>query len=492
MKRQSEKSALELYFEREMDGDESEETETISVEEEEEGEKKPKAEVMILSDDQKQALMRAKQGMNLLITGNAGSGKSFVIEKIIEAQRKSGKSVALTASTGIAAFHLGQGASTLHSFSGVGLGEDPPEKLLEFVRKRPTKLKLWNNTDVLIIDEFSMISTDFFLKLDYVARRVRGKFEPFGGLQLILVGDYFQCPSIEKAQQQENSVLKDPPKRFPFQTPLWKEAKFFSISLKKNFRQAGDLEFFQLLESVKLNKTELADFVTLSSRLIEKHPDVDQAHLIKLCPRRAKAEEINANAIRKIQSESHFFKGDYIKYNDKGHPIIQKAGESEKKFDRYPADMNLELKVGVEVLLCCNEDVERGLVNGARGKVICFELPEGVEECPEAKRYPLVEFENGERLLATPHVWETKSQGILVESFIQVPLILRYAMTIHKAQGLTLDRVLVYCDFFENGQGYVALSRVRKLSDLYLEALDMNKFTTHPDVIEFYRKNKLL
>lgn len=492
MKRGAEKSPLELFYDQECSDQESE---TQSLSEEEASPQESPPQVQALSEDQKRALERAKQGMNLFITGNAGSGKSFLIEQIMEELRKMGKKVVLTASTGIAAFYIGNGASTLHAFAGVGLGEDSQEKLLEFVRKRPTKLKLWNATDVLIIDEFSMISTDFFLKLNYIAKHVRGKFDqPFGRIQLICVGDYFQCPSIEKTsflaekEKEPKTILGDTYKRFPFQTPLWKEAKFLSIALKKNFRQSNDVSFFQLLENVKLNRTDKRDLATLSTRRIENFPEIDRDQLIKLCPRRALAEKINSAAIEKIQSESHFFKGVYTRYNDKGQEMKQNASD-DKKYDRYPADMNLELKVGVEVLLCKNENVECGLVNGSRGRVIGFQLPDGVES---GKLFPMVEFENGIKLLVETNTWESKSHGIVVESFTQVPLILRYAMTIHKAQGLTLEKVLVHCDFFENGQGYVALSRVRLLSDLFLEGLDMTKFTTHPDVISFYEKEKLL
>lgn len=499
MKRKNEKSPLELYYEQqnpEQESEGEEESETLSLSlslsedeecEQEKEEKKPPVQGVILSNDQKDGLNHAKAGTNIFLTGSAGTGKSIWIEQVCKELRAMKKSVALTASTGLAAFQLGLGACTLHAFSGVGLGQDTAQKLLDHVRTRPSKLKLWRMTDVLIVDEFSMISADFFIKLDFIAKKVRGCPKFFGGIQLILVGDYFQCPSIEKQPKPDQP-------RFPFLTPLWNEGRILSIALKTNFRQSGDLDFFQLLERVKLGDVKYGDVETLSSRLIEKHPGVDRNGLTKLCPTRKAVELINREAMGKIQSPSHTYKGDFVKYDHMGRPVIQKDGDGdpEKKYDRYPADYLINLKVGVEVLLCCNEDMERGLVNGARGKVIRFESTLGEDAGPDDKLYPLVLMENGEEFLATPHVWETKNEGVLLESFTQIPLLLRYAMTIHKAQGMTLGKVLVKCDFFENGQGYVALSRVRNLSDLYLEGLDMSKFTTHPDVIKFYRERKLL
>lgn len=499
LKRKNSKTELELYYEKEnpergSEGEEESETLSLSLSEEEEKisiEKKPEKPSLeggvTLSVDQKEALNHAKAGVNLFITGSAGTGKSVLIEQICRELRAMKKSVALTASTGLAAFQLGMGASTLHAFAGVGLGQDSAQKLFEHLQKRPTKLKLWRATDVLIVDEFSMISADFFTKLDFIARRVRGCPKFFGGIQFISVGDYFQCPSVEKNPKPDQV-------RFPFLTPLWNnESRILAIALKTNFRQSGDLEFFGLLERIKLGDVKKGDIATLSTRLMENHPDTNRDSLTKLCPTRKDVERINREAMEKIKSQTHTFKGDYIRYDSSGRPIIEKeVAEFEKKSDRYPADLFINLKVGVEVLLCCNQDMERGLVNGSRGRVIRFESPLGEDAGPDDKLYPLVLMENGEEFLATTHVWETKNEGVLVESFAQIPLMLRYAMTIHKAQGMTLGKVLVKCDFFENGQGYVALSRVRNMSDLYLEGLDMNKFTTHPDVIKFYKERRLL
>lgn len=436
----------------------------------------------VLSVSQQKVLDDIGKGDNMFITGSAGSGKSFLLRKITELLAKKNKNYVLTASTGIAALHIH--GCTLHSFAGIGLGDGKFETELEKLKKWRAKVDEWKALQVLIIDEISMIQVKYLQKLDTIAKDLRCSSRPFGGIQLIMIGDYFQCPSVEKK--------KDIKYRFPFQSPLWKELNVKSMALKENFRQAGDLEFFKLLERIRIGETTTCDLKTLESRNIENHKDIDVNNLIKLCPLRKSVEYINKIELEKISGPSFFYKAEYVKYNAYGQPqkesASKKASILPEKEDRYPVDMEIELKVGVEVILCCNMDKDNGLVNGLRGKIVEFR-----RESNNSEMFPVVVFANGFRSIIKQHRWETKKKKCITSSFTQIPLIPRYAVTIHRVQGLTIkDDILVDMRFFECGQCYVSLSRACALNQIYLENIDVKKFFVSKEVLEFYRTNNLL
>lgn len=455
--------------------EDEEEEETVHLEENEEEEEE---ETEGFSKSQQRALRLVKEGHNVFITGSAGTGKSFLIKEIINTMEDIGLVTVLTASTGIAAWNIG--GITLHSFAGIGLGQMKLKVAMGMLNKPQKKEKLedWKSVRVLIIDEVSMIQVKFLKKLNAIAKLVRKSPLPFGGIQVIMVGDYFQCPSVEKdfvAVDPETGKVRP---RYPFQAPLWEELAIKSVCLRENFRQADDLTYFQLLERIKTAETTKEDEEVLKGRLITKHPTVKDTDLIKLCSRRDEAEAVNQKALNNIKSPAHTFKG--IKVNN---------FPDEKINDRYPVDEEIVLKVGAEVLLCYNMDTQMGLVNGSRGTVVDFRKDDNHSE---AVAYPFVQFDNGFRTLIKPHKWECVKKKRVTSSFTQVPLILRYAVTIHKAQGLTLSKVLVSMNFFEAGQGYVAFSRVRKIEDLYLHNVNMSTLKSSQPVIDFYRKEGML
>jgi ATP-dependent DNA helicase PIF1 len=448
--------------------DEEEEESTVAEDEEQ------------LSTSQTKALEMVKRGSNVFITGSAGTGKSFLLKKIMAFLDGAAKPFDLTASTGVAAWHIG--GSTLHSWAGIGLGDEKVEVAIEKLKKRKDKVADWRSIHVLIVDEISMIQVKYLEKLNCIAKALRNSQRAFGGIQLILIGDYFQCPSVEKK--------KDVKHRFPFQAPLWQELNMQSIALKENFRQANDNSFFQLLERVKVSRTTRDDENVLKKRLIVSHGNVDESSLIRLCSRRDTAEIVNKTELEKIESPSVFFKGELVNYDLYGHVIPASTTTEDDKKDRYPVDMSIELKIGAEVLLCCNMDKENGLFNGCRGRVVAFRRD--MDDPLDTRSYPVVHFEHGFRTIVKPNRWETKKKKRLTSTFTQIPLLLRYAITIHRAQGLTLSRVLITMDFFEYGQGYVALSRVRALDDLFLKDVNMKRIMVSEDVIEFYTKHGLI
>jgi ATP-dependent DNA helicase PIF1 len=446
----------------------SEEEESTIVEEGEE-----------LSESQIDALNLIKRGMNVFITGSAGTGKSFLLKRIVEFLESAQMPFDVTASTGVAAWQIG--GTTLHSFAGIGLGTDKMEVIIEKLMKRRDKVTEWRNIKTLIIDEISMITVKFMQTLDVVAKTMRKTQRPFGGIQVIMIGDYFQLPSVEKD-------LKPDKARFLFQSSLWNELNIRVVLLKQNFRQAGDDKFIQLLERVKIGNISTQDESLLRTRLIDNHSGVDKSSLIRLCSKRITAEIINRSELEKIKSPSMFYKGILTYYDINGIVIDAptKTTTDEKK-DHYPVDMDIELKVGAEVILCCNLDKDNGLFNGCRGTVMSFRREDGAGV--DAPLYPVVQFEHGYRTIIKPNQWETRRKRRITSTFLQVPLILRYAITIHRAQGLTLSKVLITMDFFEFGQGYVALSRVRSLDDLYLTNINVKKFLVSSDVIDFYNKH---
>jgi ATP-dependent exoDNAse (exonuclease V) alpha subunit len=318
----------------------------------------------------------------------------------------------------------------------------------------------------------------YLKKLNNVAKLTRNSPLPFGGIQVIMVGDYFQLPSVEKdfvAIDPETGKVRA---RYPFQSPLWKELDVRTICLRENFRQSGDMTYYNLLERIKVAKTTPDDEKLLRTRLLKLHTEVKDTDLIKLCSRRADAESINKKSLQEIDSPPHVFKG-----------VVVNHYPQEKMNDKYPVDMEITLKKGAEVLLCYNMDTLNGLINGSRGRIIDFRREDNLHD---SVAYPFVQFESGFRVLVKPYKWECVRKKRITSSFTQVPLMLRYAVTIHKAQGLTLSKILVNMDFFEDGQGYVAFSRVRNLSDLYLHNVDMSTIKCSQAVLDFYDREGLL
>jgi ATP-dependent DNA helicase PIF1 len=446
-----------------------------------------------LSPSQTKALALVLAGKNVFITGAAGTGKSFLIEEMMKQLREAGRKPLLTSSTGISAYNVG--GITLHSFAGIGIGEGEFTALFKkLLYGKKERVKCWQETDVLIIDEVSMVATAYLKRVERVARLIRkAPNSVFGGIQVVALGDFFQCPSIVKEGDKEKYGDDEAALQL-FETQLWRnQLHMQTVALRENFRQAGEAAFIDVLSRVRVAETTKEDEAVFQGRLLSQHAGVERGELIKLCSRRADAEAINKKALEGLTTEAHHFKGVLTQYGSDGKPLPMKDGLLEwrsSKTPRFPVEEELELKVGAQVLLCFNMNVSGGLANGSRGVVIDFQRGE-VPRDPVL--YPLVEFEKGAgRHLIQTYCWEQIEHGRPVSGFRQIPLILRYAVTIHKAQGLTLERGLVTMDFFECGQGYVALSRFRRLEDLYFTNVDVGKLRVSQPALKFYRENGLL
>jgi ATP-dependent DNA helicase PIF1 len=428
-----------------------------------------------LNAEQRAAFDAIASGQSIFITGPGGTGKSYLIQAIYNLiPERTGKHVSVTAMTGCAALLLGRYAKTLHSWAGVGLGRGSPAELATAIRRSGWTLRRWLGTDILIIDEISMLTSDFLDKLNEVAQIVRRDKRPMGGLQIIFVGDFYQLPPVVKADEDGKREIP-----FVFESPVWKEVVGQTISLKQIVRQA-DPEFQKVLNEARIGEVGDQSLEILRSRQGLKW----QKELIRptlLFTRRVEVDIVNDKNLKALTTERKFFVADTVfapleslRGLSKETPEIKRAIEKLDKDASYVVE--LILAIGAQVMLLTNMDPQQGLVNGSRGVVVGF----------DGMGTPLVQFRNGQPIPIPAATWESEEiEGL---SRKQIPLRLAYAITIHKSQGATLDSALIDIgsNTFEYGQAYVALSRVKSLDSLYIWDVEPSAFRAHPKVKQFY------
>ena len=431
---------------------------------------------MSLNLEQQYALDLAKDGISFFLTGPGGSGKSYVLETICNELRHEKKIVAVTAMTGCAALLLGHHAKTLHSWAGVGLAKEPANSLIQRIRQSPKTLRRWLVTDTLIVDEVSMLTPEFLEKLSSIAMAVRRSMAPMGGLQVIFVGDFFQLPPVNK--DSRNGV----PSTFVFESPLWKAIVPVKVELKQIVRQQ-DPVFHEILEEARLGRLSKKSLDILKTR--QNLPWQDQEiRPTLLFSRRAEVDHVNSSNLKALKGQRYTFKAQTCLLPTMSIQNLDLESDEVKfhiqRLDRdAPYSPELVLAVGAQVMLVMNMDYELGLVNGSRGVVTGF--------TEDALHLPLVKFKSGNPMPIGPATWDSEDLEGLQRQ--QIPLRLAYALTIHKAQGATLDCALIDIgqSTFEYGQAYVALSRVRSLDSLYIWDLEEGAFKTHEKVADFYK-----
>ncbi|XP_044759839.1 ATP-dependent DNA helicase PIF1 [Coccinella septempunctata] len=404
--------------------------------------------------EQKEVLEACLSGQNIFFTGSAGTGKSYLLRKIIGAL-PADVTVA-TASTGVAACHIG--GITLHQFAGIGLGTSSVDKCIEMATKSASSI-LWKKCKHLIIDEVSMIDAEYFEKVETVARKIRKSDKPFGGIQLILCGDFFQLPPVSKANEKKKI-------NFCFMSKAWKTCIHNTFELKKVHRQE-EQEFIDILNEVRIGKVSAESekvLVSTATQSIEQ----DGILATRLCSHTQDADLINESKLNALPGDVKVF--DALDSN----PAMGKTLDNQTTVPR-----RLELKIGAQVMLLKNINISKGLVNGARGVVKEFK-----------DDYPLIKFRR-ELYLAVPERWSVKTtSGVAARK--QVPLRLAWAFSIHKSQGLTLDCVEMSLGrVFEAGQAYVALSRAQSLKTLRVLDFRATQVWANPDVLDFYNKLKI-
>lgn len=386
---------------------------------------------------QSDALTHLLSGKNAFVTGPAGAGKTYLLREFIKESKKCGKRVAVTASTGIAATHLE--GKTLHSFAGIGVREDFDERMIALIaRKHWVKLAI-RRADVLIIDEVSMLQRSTFDAANRICKRVRDSAAPFGGMQVVLCGDFFQLPPVSNASANASVG-------FIYECDAWNELGLDVLYLTEQFRQT-DNALHRLLMSLRAGDLTEYHVEQLTARInAELDSDVRPT---RLHSHNANVDGINAAELARLGGKHQSFamrtSGD------------DKATEALARGCLAPAD--LQLKRNAAVMFVRNGFSE-GYVNGTLGTVVDF-TPEGL---------PKVQVANGETLLAEPQTWELLDfDDKPIASITQVPLRLAWAITVHKSQGMSLSAAEIDLSrAFVAGLGYVALSRVTSFDGMRL------------------------
>lgn len=401
---------------------------------------------------QKQALRILKTGANVFLTGQPGSGKTYTINQYVEWLRQNGVEPAITASTGIAATHIG--GVTIHSWSGIGINDYMDDEDIAELVKKPWIREKIGYAKVLIIDEISMLDAKTLDLVDRVCRKA--KFEkdiPFGGIQVILVGDFFQLPPVSKTNQA----------KFVFKSEAWEKLNPKICVLHEQHRQE-DAEFLEILTAMR-NGKHTKKHIDRLNKCVKKG---SEKPITKLFTHNGDVDVLNNNELKKIPLELKSFG-----MEETGVPVLCVML---KKNCLSPEV--LKLKVGALVMFTRN-NFEEGYVNGTLGEVIGFEKNDS--------GHPIIETTDGRRITPGYEEWAVKSSNgkSNVAAIKQIPLRLAWAMTVHKSQGMSLDSASIDLGkAFEYGQGYVALSRVRSLEGLHLEGLNEKALMMHPEVVE--------
>lgn len=403
---------------------------------------------------QNQALTILKTGANVFLTGEPGAGKTHTINAFVEYLRTHNIEPAITASTGIAATHIhGQ---TIHSWSGIGIRKSLSPYDLDKIATTEYLVRRIQKTKVLIIDEISMIDGFTLDLVDAVCKTIKQKPEPFGGMQVILVGDFFQLPPIAR-----NGELIP----FAFEANVWRDMKPLVCYLTEQHRQS-DAVFLALLSAIRRNDRMDDHMIHLENRLVSDQDSFEETeNMTRLFAHNANVDMINDAALRAIDGPTNT----YTMYSKGSETLINNL----KKGCLSPE--RLDLKIGA-VVMCTKNNTQKGFVNGTTGTVVRFE---------PGSKYPIIRTKDDEELTIEPMDWNIEDDGKVKASITQIPLRLAWAITIHKSQGLSLDTAMMDLrQVFEYGQGYVALSRVRTLNGLYLAGWNEQTFQVHPRILQ--------
>ncbi len=456
-----------------------------------------------------------ESGKSVFFTGAAGAGKSHLLRSVIARRKQQlpGR-VFVTAPTGVAACNVG--GTTIHQFSGIGLGDKPAHVLVAMIRKKKDVVARWNRAEVLIIDEISMVSAELFDKLDFIAQRVRnGAMNlPFGGLQVIVCGDFFQLPPVIKeepkftaASNLSNNYDSDDDREvggtpaaaqnlpvYCFESEAWKKLipPENQFSLTKIYRQK-DEDFVDLLNNFRIGSSE--GYMGLLPCIDRKWEDASIVPT-QLYPLRRTVEEYNSTRLATLGGKS-------VTYRSMDTGIGTPQETAKLLNSGCSAPETLVLKVGAEVILLRNLDVARGLCNGARGRVVSFEDAKLDDDEEKNKKksatlkkehqlpqLPIVRFDNGVECPIVHGEWDITMGDKVIANRFQIPLALAWAITIHKSQGMTISYLEVDLrGVFAAGQAYVALSRATSLEGLRIKQMfDKSVIRADSKVVAFYRQ----
>ncbi|MDD5702175.1 MAG: PIF1 family DEAD/DEAH box helicase [Dehalococcoidales bacterium] len=411
---------------------------------------------------QEEALRILKHGHNVYLTGAAGSGKTYLLNKYIQYLKSQKVRVGITASTGIAATHM-EGI-TIHSWAGIRLLRDASDKEILEIVKRKRIARRFQKTQTLIIDEVSMLDSDRLDLLEKVARIARGNWEPFGGMQVVLCGDFFQLPPVAGANEPTPQAV--------YKSPAWKNLNLRVCYLHEQHRQ-GDQEYLRILSAIRNAAVDETVIDCLRRCRTAAIPLSRSGRFVRLYAH-------NQNVDWENQRELGRLPGKEYEYRMNATGISEIAGSLKKG---CLAPEKLVLKKDAEVMFVKN-NFEKGYVNGTLGKVKGF----------NENGFPVITLLNNKdnkEITAEPATWSVEEAGKILAQISQVPLRLAWALTVHKSQGMTLDAAQVdLSKCFEKGMGYVALSRVRSLKGLQVLGLNNIALKVNEETLVFDRELK--
>ena len=399
--------------------------------------------------DQARALKILQSGENVFLTGSAGTGKTFLLNQFIAYLKNKKIRAGITASTGIAATHLN--GRTIHSWAGMGIEQAMDKKSIKRLARNEELTEKIKETKVLIVDEISMLNAERLDLVDKICKAIKDPFRPFGGIQIILCGDFFQLPPVSRDKRA----------RFAYDAYAWRNSGIKVCYLEKQFRQ-DDSEFTNILNQIRGNKAGDKEVSLLRKRLYK--PVNRFSKPTKLYTHNIDVDAINSYELARLS-------GDEKAYN------MSESGPRElvdflKKSCLAPEE--LKLKVGAMAMFVKN-NFDSGYVNGTLGEIIDF----------EENGYPIVKIKNGNKIAAPPSSWNIEEDDRVIASIRQIPLRLAWAITIHKSQGMSLDTAEIdLSKSFERGMGYVALSRVRTLNGIRLMGINQLAVKVNQQVVE--------
>lgn len=405
---------------------------------------------------QPEAIEKMMSGANVFLTGEPGAGKTYTLNEFIKQAHAKGKRIAMTASTGIAASHID--GMTIHSWSGLGIKDSIRDEDIDKMAFQPKMVEKYNACDILVIDEVSMLHGSRLDMVNRVAKWLRSSDRPFGGLQVIFVGDLFQLPPVTRG-----SDVVD----FVHTSESWAEAAPEVCYLLEQHRQGADSELLTILREMRAGEMSHTSRSLLMSRIVTA-PDDDS--VTRLYTHNLDVDALNRGMLAKLETKLKTFHmtstGDQYKVDAMKRNLL--------------VPEKLDLKVGAEVMFCAN-NFDEGYVNGTRARVVRF-----------YEGQPVVETTDGNEIQVGKYTWrQYHEKGFEIASVTQYPLRLAWAVTVHKSQGLSLDAAIIdLSQAFTPGMGYVALSRVRSLEGLYLVGMNEQALMMNQQIAKYDKELK--
>ena len=421
-----------------------------------------------LTEKQSYAFNSLKNGHNVFLTGPAGSGKTYLlkifIEWFIKYCENDNEKIYITSTTGLSALLID--GMTINRYSGIGTGDKSVEDYFKKIMKMTHIKKRWLSTKVLIIDEISMMNPDTFDKLEILAQKIRKNSSPFGGIQLILSGDFLQLPPINC-------------QNFCFDSFSWQFVIHKTIYFDKIVRQ-HDTKLQNILNNIRIGIVNDDVKEILNNCLNKDLSNSDGIIPTLLYSRKNMVYEYNILELNKLINDFNKEHYCYQSYFEFGKNIKEESKDFLKDLlnSQYQVEDSIKLSVQTQVMLTVNMP-EVGLANGSRGIIVGF----------SSNNFPIVLFMNNQKLEITFHEYLLDEGGQTVKKF-QIPLIYAWAITIHKAQGMTLEflKTDIGSSIFEYGQAYVVLSRIKNLDGLSLINIDYSKIKAHPKILKYYEE----